>query len=124
MHQVQDFIHVFEGLWDTPGSCRVRLYEEQGRPSVIICTAVPNNSETRVDTIAEWLAAEIWRRVGEPESFVWIEHFLSELSEDGSEQFHRVTFVRVPGIGGRFFSPHWESVSREAVEHLVDQAVD
>ena len=26
MQKVRDYVHVFEGLWDDPGKCRVRVY--------------------------------------------------------------------------------------------------
>ena len=124
MQKVQDYVHVFEGLWDESGKCRIRVYKEQGSPAVIICTELPDNQGGRIELITEGLAAEVWKRERRPEEFTWLEHYPANLAKEGVETFHKVTFVRVPRVDGRFFSPRWEAMPREAVESLIGQQVD
>ena len=124
MQKVQDYVHVFEGLWDDRVKCRVRVYREQGSPPVIICTELPDNQGGYIGLTTEGLVAEVWKLEQRPEAFTWIEHDPAVLSGEGAETFHKVTFVRVPGVDGRFLSPSWELMTREAVESLIGQHIE
>jgi hypothetical protein len=117
----KDYIYTFEGLWEKPGECRIRLYQEKDSPTVIICSEIPSNQGGSVTTIAEGLANAIWRLEGKPDPFIWIEYYSTELSSNGKETFDKVSFLKTPE--GRFFSPQWNTMTRQDVEKLVGQSI-
>jgi hypothetical protein len=119
---VKDYVYKFEALWEEPGQCRVRVYHGEGLPTVFICTELPENRSGSIVTVVEWLAADTWQREGEPEPFVWIEHYPSEMTSDHIETFDEVTFARPSGP--RFFSPQWRRMTREEVEGLIGQPLE
>lgn len=121
MQLVKDYIHSFDGLWEQVGKCRIRVYTSTASPTVIICSELTDNQGGSITTIVEGLAYDVWRLEGKPDQFVWIEHYPATLSSTHEETFHRVTFAQVPG--GRFFSPHWDVLTKEDIERLVEISI-
>jgi hypothetical protein len=78
--KTHDYIHHYHGCWRSGGICRIEIFQEEGRPPVIICTELPAHDNTSITLMAECLAAEValehfpaaFEEIGEP--FVWIEH--------------------------------------------------
>ena len=58
MKKTHDYIHHYRGYWSDGGRCRIRIYQE-GRALVVICTQLPDNDNTSVTNMAEYLAAEV-----------------------------------------------------------------
>jgi hypothetical protein len=95
-----DVTHAYRGYWDDGGRCRVRIYQHAGeapRPwaellpahlaehlrdvpagaPVVLVTELPDNQNTSITNMAEYLAAEVQaaylRQPGAP--MVWVEHY-------------------------------------------------
>jgi hypothetical protein len=59
--KTHDYIHHYRGYWSDGGKCRIRIYREDGQSPVVICSQLPDNDNTSVTNIVEYLAAEIIR---------------------------------------------------------------
>jgi hypothetical protein len=59
--KTHDYTHRYRGYWSDGGRCRIRSYHEDGRAPVVICSQLPDNDNTSVTNIVEYLAAEIIR---------------------------------------------------------------
>jgi hypothetical protein len=57
--KTHDYVHYYRGYWSDGGKCRIRVYQEDGLPPVVTCSQVPDNSNTSVTNMAEYLAAEV-----------------------------------------------------------------
>jgi hypothetical protein len=55
--KTHDYIHRYRGYWSDGGKCRIRIYQEDGQISVVICSQLPDNDNTSVTNMAEYLAA-------------------------------------------------------------------
>jgi hypothetical protein len=121
MQLIKDYIYRFKELWEKPGECRIRIFEGNYVPTVIICSESLNNQGGSITLIAEGLAQEIWHFEGKPEPFIWIEHYPANVSQNGEATFDQVTFVKTPE--GKFFTPQWIAMTKEEVEKLVDQPI-
>ena len=60
MKKTHDYIHCYRGYWSDGGRCRIRIYQEEGRAPVVICTQLLDNLNTSVTNMAEYLAAEVF----------------------------------------------------------------
>jgi hypothetical protein len=83
---VEDFVHTYDGYHTSGGICRVRIFRPAAGPPVVVCTELPDNKNTSVTNMAEYLAAEVVLehfadRAGDPEGFLWIEHYGDRRSE-------------------------------------------
>ena len=59
MKKTHDYIHHYRGYWSDGGKCRLRIYQRDGSTPVIICSQLPDNHNTSVTNMAEYLAAEV-----------------------------------------------------------------
>jgi hypothetical protein len=134
MHKTHDYIHHYHGHWRPGGICRVQIYEEEGRPPVIICNELPENGNTSITNMVEYLAAEVARAhsphlfdaTGEP--FIWLEHYPRDPRAGLGAEYRRVRFdsytprqvLRAGGVRRLPLGwPHWSPISRAAVEALI-----
>jgi hypothetical protein len=74
MKKTHDYIHHYRGYWSDGGKCRIRIYREEGQSPVVVCTQLPDNDNTSVTNMAEYLAAEVTEEHSLPTSLTWIEH--------------------------------------------------
>ncbi len=78
--KTQDYRYEYRGF-QTPGAiCRIRIYEKPADVPVVIATELPENSNSSVTNMAEYLAAEIIarhfpHRFEEERPVTWIEHY-------------------------------------------------
>ena len=61
MKKTHDYIHHYLGYWSDGGKCRIRIYREDGRAPVVVCSQLPDNDNTSVTNMAEYLAAGFTR---------------------------------------------------------------
>jgi hypothetical protein len=54
-----DYIHRYRGYWSDGGRCRIRIYHEAGRAPVMLCSQLPDNHNTSITNMAEYIAAEM-----------------------------------------------------------------
>lgn len=59
MHKTHDYIHPYRGYWSNGGRCRIRIYRKDTQASVVICSQLPENANTSITNMAEYLAAEM-----------------------------------------------------------------
>jgi hypothetical protein len=51
--KTHNYIHYYRGYWSNRGKCRIRIYQEEGRAPVVICSQLPDNDNTSVTNMAE-----------------------------------------------------------------------
>lgn len=59
MRKTQDYVHHYRGYWSEGGRCRIRIYREEGQPPLVVCSQPPDNGNTSITNMAEYLAAEV-----------------------------------------------------------------
>src|ERR671920_305065 len=69
------YLHCYRGYWSHGGKCRIRIYQEEGRAPVVICSQLPDNDNTSVTNMAEFLAAEVIEKQELPTPLAWVEHY-------------------------------------------------
>jgi hypothetical protein len=70
----------FRGLWSNGGVCRVRIYEADGRPPVVVLTELDENTNSSITNMAEYVAYEVVRaylphRLEADPPAVFLEHY-------------------------------------------------
>ncbi len=75
MRKTHDYVHRYRGYWSDGGKCRIRIYQEDGQAPVVVCSQLPDNDNTSVTNMAEYLAAEVAERHSLPTPLTWIEHY-------------------------------------------------
>jgi len=123
--KTNDYIHYYRGYWSDGGKCRIRIYREERRASVVICSQLPDNHNTSVTNMAEYPAAEVIEEHGLPTPLIWVEHYLEHEGEIGEYSLVRFSSWRREEVclGGvwrcRVGSPRWSPLNAEEVESLL-----
>ena len=125
--KTHDYIHHYRGYWSDGGKCRIRIYQEEGQNPMVICSQLPENKNTSVTNMAEYLAAEVIEEHSLATPLTWIEHYPDHRGKPG--EYSLVTFSswerREVCLGGvwrcRVGSPRWSPWCPEAVEELLKQ---
>jgi hypothetical protein len=123
--KTHDYIHHYRGYWSDGGRCRIRIYHEDGRAPVVICSQLPDNLNTSVTNMAEYLAAEIIEEHMLPTPLVWIEHYPEHDGDIG--EYSLVKFadwdLQKVCIGSewryRVGSPQWSPLDAEMMETIL-----
>ncbi|HVA88572.1 MAG TPA: hypothetical protein VNL71_01900 [Chloroflexota bacterium] len=138
MRKTHDYRYQYHGFWRPGGICRVRVFEEEDHPPVVLCSELPDNPNTSITNMAEYLAAEIIRAHfpqrfdATDEPIIWIEHY-GLLSGESAASYARVHFdsyrpCQVAHGSGpvrlRIGHPQWEHISRTDVEALIGHSLD
>ena len=148
---LRDERHVYEGYWSPGAVCRVRIYA--GTPAtaglpVVIVTQVPENQNTSITNLCEYLAAEILTRYlpqqdGAEPPYVYIEHYPDDCqypqiyhpggrhqASYAQEHFEYVTFEHTnpdrtvvfgPRERWKFGQPVWRRIEQAELEALIGQ---
>jgi hypothetical protein len=127
--KIHDYIHYYRGYWSEGGKCRIRIYQKEGHDPVVICSQWPDNENTSVTNMVEYLAAEVIEEHGLSTPLLWIEHYPEHEEEPG--EYSLVTFStwerKEVCLGGvwryRVGSPKWSPLRPEEVEALTEQWV-
>jgi hypothetical protein len=127
--KIHDYIHRYRGYWSNGGRCRIRIYQEEGRAPVVICSQLPDNDNTSVTNMAEYLAAEVIGKHSLATPLTWIEHYPEhegEIGEYSLVEFSSWEPVEVY-LGGvwrcRLGAPAWSPFSSEDFDSLVEDMV-
>ncbi len=131
--KTHDYVHRYRGYWDDGGVCGIRIYEAGDREPVVICSELPENTNTSITNMAEYIAAEVIVEHGLPTPLTWIEHYPRDESQQRAglkEEWDLVAFsdyeVREAyGSSGsrvRIGTPEWKPLSRALVEEMADDA--
>jgi hypothetical protein len=124
--KTHDYIHYYRGYWSDGGKCRIRIYREERRAPVVICSQLPDNHNTSVTNMAEYLAAEVVEECSLPTPLTWIEHYPEHEGEIG--EYSLVGFStwgrKDMCLGGvwqyRIGSPAWSSLRAKEVKILAE----
>jgi hypothetical protein len=54
--KTHDYIHHYRGYWSDGGRCRIRIYHEDGRIPLVICSQPPDDPNTFVTNEAAYQA--------------------------------------------------------------------
>jgi hypothetical protein len=73
--KTHDYVHYYRGYWSEGGKCRIRIYQEDGHTPVVVCSELPDNDNTSVTNMAEYLAAEVIGEHKLPIPLTWVEHY-------------------------------------------------
>lgn len=126
MKKVHDYTYHYRGYWDDGGVCRIRIYQSEDQVPVVICSQLPENKNTSVTNMAEYLAVEIIEHHDLPTPLTWIEHYPEhegEMGEYSLVQFSDWT-IREVCLGGAWRSrigrPRWFYLTSRAVGQLMD----
>ena len=125
MNKSHDYVHYYRGYWSDGGKCRMRIYQEDGRVPVVICSQLPDNENTSVTNMAEYLAAEVIEEHSLPTPLTWIEHYPEHEGEIGEWSLVRFSSWEAEEdcLGGawryRLGSPRWSSLRSEEVYALI-----
>jgi len=128
--KTHDYIHYYRGYWTDGGKCRIRIYQQHGGTPVVICSQLPDNDNTSVTNMAEYLAAEVIEEHGLFTPLVWVEHYPEHEGEIG--EYSLVTFSRWEPedecLGGvwrtRIGSSRWMTARALDVANLLDSFVE
>jgi hypothetical protein len=123
--KTHDYVQHYRGYWSDGGRCRIRIYCEDGCAPVVLCSQPPDNSNTSVTNMAEYLAAEVMGEHKLPTPLTWIEHYPEHEGEIG--EYSLTTFsdweLQEVCLGGiwrlRVGVPSWSHLRLEEVEFLV-----
>lgn len=119
MNRIRDERYPYDGPGG-PAWCHLQVYQGEDGAVVALATDLPDNPGPSITAWTDRLAYQVWQDVGAPPVFTWIEHYLAGSSPELGESFALVGFAQTPG--GAFTMPHWQAVSRQAVEELVAQS--
>jgi hypothetical protein len=114
--KTHDYIHRYRGYWSEGGKCRIRIYHEDGSAPVVICSELPDNDNTSVTNMAEYLAAEVVRKHSLTMPLIWVEHYPEHEGKIGEYALVRFSTweIEVTCLAGvwriKVGSPHWLSV--------------
>lgn len=128
MRKTHDYEHEYRGYWSDGGRCGIRIYREDGRVPVVLCSQLPENGNTSVTNMAEYLAAEMIEVHSLPTPLVWIEHYPEHAGGIGEWSLVRFSSCESEEVlmGGvrrrRVGSPRWSHLSDEAIEGLLGKA--
>jgi hypothetical protein len=122
MNMTHDYIHHYRGYWSDGGKCRIKIYQEEGQAPVVICSQLPDNHNTSVTNMAEYLAAEVIEEHDLPTPLTWIEHYPEH--EGAIGEYSLVKFsswvLQEVCLGGvwryRVGAPRWSPLHREEVD--------
>jgi hypothetical protein len=123
--KTHDYIHHYRGYWSNGGKCRIRIYREERRAPVVICSQLPDNPNTSVTNMAEYLAAEVIEGHDLPTPLVWVEHYPEHEEETGEYSLVKFsswepTEVCLGSVWRhRIGSPAWSPLRPEKAEALL-----
>ncbi len=123
--KTHDYVHRYRGYWSDGGKYRIRIYREDGCDPVVICSQLPDNDNTSVTNMAEYLAAEVIEERGLPTPLLWVEHYPEH--DGGIGEYSLVRFscwdrgeVRLGGAWRcRVGAPRWSTLRPEEVGTLL-----
>lgn len=126
MKKTHDYIHHYRGYWSDGGRCRIRIYQEDGRAPVVICSQLSDNHNTSITNMAEYLAAEVIEEHSLPTPLTWVEHYPEHEGEIGEYSLVRfssreVTEACLSGVWRyRLGSPRWSPLCPEKFDVLIE----
>jgi hypothetical protein len=123
--KTHDYIHHYWGYWSDGGKCRIKIYQEEGQSPMVICSQLPDNDNTSVTNMVEYLAAEVIEEHCLSTPLTWIEHYPQHEGEIGEYSLVRfssweLTEVCLGGVWRLLIGvPSWSHLRSEEVEFFL-----
>jgi len=117
----QDQIYHFNGLWDVPSICGLKIIKKKDNTIIIATDLFDENPGT---SITEWntkLAKELCDKFEIVyNQLIYIEHTPDKKTKlsFNQESFFKVNFDI---LNGKFDNPQWEQMSKEEVNNLITE---
>jgi hypothetical protein len=73
--KTHEYTYYYRGYWSDGGKCRIQAYQEADHDPVVICSQLPDNDNTSITNMAEYLAAKVIEEHGLATPLLWIEHY-------------------------------------------------
>jgi len=113
-------IFEFDGLWDLPSKCGLRIWQQKERHIVMVSELYKDNPGTSIAQVSASLAMQICREYGLDHSrIVYLEHnpnMHSKLSFYDEELFLVHFEINDPELK----NPCWERLSPEQLRSILD----
>jgi hypothetical protein len=139
--KTHDVIFPYRGYHSDGGITRIRVYDRPERSPLVIATELPENPNTSITNLCEYLAWEVGRaylpgRFESEHPFDWVEHYPADpthpVKHRREDAYALATFEdyrpRVVWLGGvrrvRIGQPSWTHLNQEMVVALLGQAPD
>jgi len=125
MRLAEDRLLEYRGYHGCKSECRIRLYEGEGKPPVVIATELDSNPGTSVTNRAEAIAHLMWQYLERPPAgMVFIENY-PDRCFIGDRPMMRESFdlVSFEWGSGRPEKPVWRRISRSQVETILGTPV-
>jgi hypothetical protein len=139
--KTHDLIYPYRGYHTAGGRTRIRIYDRPAGAPHVIATELPENTNTSITNLCEYLAWEIGRaylpgRFEHEQPFDWVElypgerfHPIKSRREDAYSLAHFEDYKpRVVWLGGerriRIGQPTWTHLSREQLETMLGMPLD
>lgn len=135
-----DTRYPFRGFWDDGGVTRVRVFEREDHPPVVIFTELAENENTSITNVAEHIAPEFIRdqfphRAHESPPAIFLECYselLNNRRRRSGPSVSRVSFAHMRPVmvqlGGvmrlTYGEPSWTHLDASALAELIGEGVD
>ena len=125
MRQIVDRLFPFHGLGGCESQCRLRVYEDETKPTVVIATELSDNPGTSITNAAADLATEVWKDLEFPaRRMVWIENYPQDGDAEKHSERERYAIVTFRETRQGFVNPQWKYLTKEDVERLIEQPLE
>ncbi len=130
MKKTHDYVHYYRGYWSDGGKCRIRIYREYGQVPMVICSQLPDNDNTSVTNMSEYVAAEVIEEHTLPTPLIWIEHYPEHRGQLGEYSLVRFSHWQPEEVclGGvwryKVGSPQWTPLGSEEARELTNGSND
>jgi len=135
-----DQLHHFRGFWEDGGVCRLRIFEREDYPPVIVLSELKENENTSITNIIEHLAPEIVKqylshRLHESPPATFLEHYdaiLNARRRRAGPSVARVSFSHfrptIVNLGGidrlSYGNPTWAQLDAGMLAAFIGQDVN
>lgn len=129
----------FRGFWNDGGVCRIRIFETEGHPPVVVVTELAENQNSSITNLIEHLAPEIVKthlphRAHESPPAIFLEHYgeiLNARRRRSGPSVSRVNFthmrpviVSLNGVDRLSYGhPSWAHLDETALSLLLGNGI-
>ena len=116
----------YVGYHGCKSQCRLRVWEQAGKPPVVLFTELEDNKGTSITNRIEHLAWEMFKLLERPESGITVFEHYPDRGFVGrralfAEQFALVTFTTQTDSG--YKHPVWRHMPKEEVETIIGETL-
>lgn len=117
-----DIVFHYRGSRNIKSKCRLRVYEAEAQPHMVIATQLPDNPGASIVAMPEYLAWSVWVFLERPsQGLIWIEHITNQVTSAGfqhEETFSLVNFL-LDQEQRQSSKPEWHRLSKAFVTEMT-----